>query len=89
MSYSWDEGEELALAKETLRQLAQGDKSAVALVKAPYEDALQTLQTHVKLLNEEEKSIREKIVTEEDFIRKVQDKLNEIPPRATANFHIT
>jgi len=89
MSYSWDEGEELALAKERLRQLAQGDTSAVALVKAPYEDALQTLQTHVKLLNEEEKSIREKIDTENVFIQKVQDKLNAISSQANPRFHIT
>jgi predicted nucleic acid-binding Zn-ribbon protein len=89
MSYSWDEGEELLRAKERLRQLAQGDKGAVALVKAPYEDALQTLQTHVKLLKKEKKSIKEKIQTEEAFIAKVQTKLKAISSRATTNFHIT
>lgn len=89
MSYSWDDGEELLRAKERLRQLAQDDKSTVALVKAPYEHALQTLQAHVKMLEKEKKSIEEKIETEEAFIEKVTGKLNEISPNQTINFHIT
>lgn len=89
MSYSWDEGEELVRAKEKLRQLAQDDTSAVALVKAPYEDALRTLQTHVHMLKMEVISIKEKIQTEEDFIEKVQAKLNAISSQANPRFHIT
>lgn len=89
MSYNWDEGEELLRAKERLRQLAQGDTSAVALVKAPYEDALRTLKTHVKMLEKEKTSIEEKMRTENAFIQTVEKKLSEISLQQISNFHIT